>query len=75
MKDPTWNYVVLAIALASEGASFTIAMKHFLARKGDWPFWPALRQSKDPKLFIPLGEDSAALAGLVVAFLGVFLSH
>ena len=34
-----------------------------------------LRASKDPSVYTVIGEDSAALAGLIVAFLGVFFGH
>jgi cation diffusion facilitator family transporter len=74
--NPTWNYVVLGIAFLAEGVSWTIALRELLRRqeKGE-SFWNTLRASKDPALFVPFGEDTAALAGLLVAFLGVFLGH
>ncbi len=34
-----------------------------------------MRKGKDPTLFIVLFEDSAAIAGLVVAFLGIYLGQ
>jgi divalent metal cation (Fe/Co/Zn/Cd) transporter len=37
--------------------------------------WRTLRTSKDPTVYTVLAEDSAALAGIVVAFLGVLLGH
>ncbi len=75
MRDALWNYVVLGAAALFEGASFTVAMRAFLQEKGDLPFWRALRTSKDPTTFTVLAEDSAALAGLVAAAIGVFASQ
>ena len=75
LTDPTVNYVVIAIAVALEGTSWTLAMREFAAAKGDIGWWQAVRESKDPTTFIVLFEDSAALAGLMVAGIGVWASH
>ncbi|MBB4098292.1 cation diffusion facilitator family transporter [Sphingomonas kyeonggiensis] len=75
LRDPLINYVVLAIAFALEGTSWWIAMREFAKSKGDHGWWQAIRDSKDPSGFIVLFEDSAALAGLVVAAAGVWASH
>lgn len=75
LRDPTVNYIVLAIAFALEGASWTIAVREFSRTKGNSGWWRAIHDSKDPPGFIVLFEDSAALAGLVIAALGVWLSH
>ena len=69
------NYAVLGIAFALEGGSWWVAMRAFAAAKGDEGWWSAIRSSKDPAGFIVLFEDSAALAGLIVAALGVWASH
>lgn len=75
LQDPTWNYVVLSLAFIFEGISWVIALKEFMPKVGQDGFWRAVRTSKDPALLTVLFEDSTALAGLAVAFLGVFLSH
>ncbi|WP_017259503.1 cation diffusion facilitator family transporter [Pedobacter arcticus] len=75
LSSPFWNYVVLAIAIVFEGASFLIAIKGFLKTEGKGDFFRKLRESKDPSLFVVIYEDGAALAGLVLAGAGVFLSH
>ncbi|ABA58254.1 Cation efflux protein [Nitrosococcus oceani ATCC 19707] len=76
ITDPTWSYIVLGIAFVAEGISWIIALKELLASKNrDRSFWQALRISKDPSVFTVFCEDSAALAGVVVAFLGVYLGH
>ena len=75
MRDPTWNYVVLALAFVFEGTSFLIALRQFRVQARGVPFWRALGQSKDPTTYTVLAEDSAALIGLAVAALGIYLSH
>ncbi|RYY24412.1 MAG: cation transporter [Sphingomonadales bacterium] len=75
LHDPTINYVVLAVALALEGTSWWIALAEFAQGKGDMGWWEAVKESKDPTGFIVLFEDSAALAGLIVAGVGIWASH
>lgn len=75
LRDPLINYVVLAIAFALEGTSWWIAMREFDKSRGEHGWWQAIRDSKDPSGFIVLFEDSAALAGLIVAGAGVWASH
>ena len=75
MRDPTWNYVVLAAAALFEGISFSIALRQFLKQAGATPFWEAVHRSKDPTTYTVLAEDAAALAGLTIAAVGIALSH
>lgn len=75
MTDPTWNYIVLGAAMLFEGISFGIALKQFRGESRGRPFWNALHSSKDPTTYTVLAEDSVALVGLLVAALGIFLSH
>jgi cation diffusion facilitator family transporter len=75
VRDPTVNYVVLAVSLALEGSSWFVALREFGAVKGDLGWWQAVRRSKDPPTFIVLFEDSAAILGLLIAAIGVTVSH
>ena len=75
LQSPTWNYVVLGLAFCFDGTSFLIARRTFNAQRGRRPFWAAFRASKDPSIFVVLFEDASDLLGLLIAFLGVFLSH
>ena len=67
IRDPTWNYVVLAAAALFEGTSFGIALNQFKKEVGARPFWRALHASKDPTTYTVLAEDFAALLGLAIA--------
>ena len=69
------NYIVLTLAAVFESLSFSVAWRGFRATKKNRPTLAAIHQAKDPSLFTVLFEDSAALLGLFVAFLGVLLSH
>ena len=67
IRRPEIILVVLAIASLFEGTSWIIAVKEFRARQAGLGWRPAFRQSKDPRLFMTLFEDSASLAGIAVA--------
>jgi cation diffusion facilitator family transporter len=71
MRNAGWNYLVLGIALLFEAGAFTVAWREFDKVRGKVPILRAVRQSKDPALFTVLFEDSAAMLGLVVAFVGI----
>ena len=75
IRDPLWNYIVLGVAFALDGASFLTAQREFNRQRGSQSFWGAVKRSKDPSTFVVLFEDAADLLGLIVAFLGVFLGH
>ena len=75
LQDPAWNYVVLGLAFCFDGASFLVARRAFNAQRGRQSFWSAFRASKDPSTFVVLFEDASDLLGLIIAFMGVFLSH
>jgi len=71
----TWAYVVLGLSFVFEGISFTQALRQTRREAHDLErhtIEHALRTS-DPTLRAVFAEDSAALIGLVIATLGVFL--
>jgi cation diffusion facilitator family transporter len=72
IRNAHWNYVVLAIAMLFEAGAWLVAFREFQRVRGDMPMLEAVRRSKDPALFTVLFEDSAAMLGLVAAFVGVF---
>ena len=76
LSSSMWNYIVLAIAAVSEGASLSFAVSKFrkTIRPGEH-WWVALRTSKDPTVFIVLAEDTAALVGIAVAAVGIALTQ
>jgi cation diffusion facilitator family transporter len=75
ISDPTVNYIVLACAFVFEGVSWAIALREFARAKGRMGYFEAMRRSKDPVGFTVLFEDSAAMLGLVIAFIGTFLAE
>ncbi len=75
ITSPTVNYIVLGAALLFEGVAWWIALKAFRHAKGKAGYLEAVQKGKDPTLFVVLFEDSAAMAGLIVAFLGIYLGQ
>ncbi len=75
IESPYVNYIVLALAVVFEGIAWTLAFREFSRVKGRWSYVEAVQRGKDPSIFLVLFEDSAAMLGLIVAFLGILLGH
>ena len=73
--NPLINYLVLGLAMLFEGAAWLFALREFKHQKGKSSYIRAINQTKDPSVIVVLFEDSAALLGLLVAFVGVILTH
>ena len=69
------NYIVLGLAMVFEAGAWWIAFKAFRATKGRRSYFAAVRQSKDPAVFTVLFEDTAAMLGLLVALIGIWLGE
>ena len=68
-------FIVLGLAFVFESGAWWVAWKEFQGSKGTATAWQAIRREKDPTSFAVLLEDSAALAGIVVAAVGIGLGH
>src|SRR5690606_20266 len=75
ITDPTWNYVVLGLAILFEGWAWTVAWIEFKRGIGKNGLWQSVRLSKDPTIFTILFEDTAAVLGLIVALVGIFFAQ
>jgi len=69
------NYIVLSLAILFEGAAWYFALREFTRAKGKWGYLEAVQRGQDPSIFVVLFEDSAAILGLVVAFVAIYLSQ
>ncbi len=67
------NYFVLGLAMVFEAGALWVAFREFNASRGSRTILQAITRGKDPTLFVVLFEDSAAMLGLVIAFVGIFL--
>jgi cation diffusion facilitator family transporter len=75
LEDATWSYVVLGVAFVFESASWVIGVRQLREEGRGRSFWKRLRDSKDLAVVTVILEDSAAIAGIVLAFAGTWLSH
>ncbi len=73
--NPGLSFVMLGVAALFEGTSWIVSLREFRARKGDLGYFDAFRKSKDPTVFTVLLEDTAALAGLLIAFAGLLAAQ
>ncbi len=73
--DPKWNYIVLGAAFIFESITLIIAARQFAECKENERVLETIHKAKDPKNISVLLEDSAAVLGIFVAFLGIYLSQ
>jgi cation diffusion facilitator family transporter len=73
--SPLVAYAVLLVAFILDGWSTIEAYREFKATKGNLGWIEAIRRSKDPAAFIVLLENGAAMAGIVVAAIGLYLAQ
>ncbi len=74
IKKPLWSYLALAAGLLFDGSSLLFGFKQFRKQNPGKGFWEAVQESKDPTTFMVIGEDSAAVVGVLIAATGVFLN-
>lgn len=73
--NANWNYSVLGIAFVFTFISMYTALRAFNKERGEIPFWQAIKESKDPSVFIVLLGDVGDMIGLIIAFLGIFIGR
>jgi cation diffusion facilitator family transporter len=75
LDSPVWAIGVLVVAIGLEGFSLRTAMKETNeVRQPGESYWGFIRHARAPELPVVLLEDTAAIAGLVLALIGVSLS-
>ncbi|MAF47567.1 MAG: cation diffusion facilitator family transporter [Rhodospirillales bacterium] len=74
ITDVSVNFIVLGLAAVFEAVAWTVAYREFNRSRGGRGFIEAIRRSKDPAIFTVLFEDTAAMLGLIVAFVGIWLA-
>ena len=71
-----WTHAILAISCVCEAYSLRVAYREFRENStSDEPLFPAIHRSKDPGSLAILFEDSAAIVGLLIAFIGIVCSQ
>lgn len=75
ISNPLINYIILGLAILFEAGAWYFAWKEFNKIREGKNFLKAVRDSKDPTTFVVLFEDTAALLGLVVALVGIWLGQ
>jgi len=74
LSNVQWAIGILVLGIFLEGYSFRTAVVASRPLKGGASWWEFIRHSRTPELPVVLLEDFGALAGLVLALLGVSLA-
>ncbi len=68
------DYSVLVVSIIIDGWVFLAAIREVNAERGDMPFREFVKSSTDPTLVAVLFEDFVAVAGCVVAIIGLLIA-
>jgi cation diffusion facilitator family transporter len=74
VEHPGVIYTVLGLSMLFEGGSWLVALRGVRPAVGTEGYLAAIRQSKDPPQFVVLVEDTAALSGIAIVFVGTWAS-
>lgn len=75
LAHPAWSYATLSIAALFEGYSLSVGLREFKKAEGVPASLRTIHVSKDPSTFTVIIEDSAALVGLLIAFVGTLVDQ
>lgn len=73
--NPLWNYGALGASFLFDGTSWLFGWAAFRKGRKKRSIVETIRTSKDPSTFMIVLEDSTALIGLAIAFVGIVLGH
>jgi cation diffusion facilitator family transporter len=75
IDSPVVAYVVLTVAMVLESFSLRTAVRESTPSRGDRSWWRFVHETKNPELPVVLLEDTGALTGLLLAFIGITLAE
>jgi cation diffusion facilitator family transporter len=76
LENLQWTCAILATSCVCEAYSLQVAYREFRENSPSHePLLPAIHGSKDPGSFAFLFENSAAIVGLLIAFIGIVCSQ
>lgn len=75
IKNIFANYIVLFFAFIFEGYAWHVAYTSIKKNAKHFHWFRSVNRAKDPSIIVVLLEDTAAMLGLIVAFLGITLSY
>ena len=71
------GYIVLGVAFIFESGALIVTTHEFrrAARDANHSFWEHFKTTRNTTIKVPLYEDAAALTGIVIAAVGIFLTQ
>ena len=75
IKNVSINFIVLGLAFVFEATVLWIAWKAFRRTQGSQGILETIKHSKDPPAFMVFVEDTAAMAGIIVALTGTAAAY